>query len=110
MLEDDIVSSVAHEGLIRFIVQNDWINHYYKILSMILVTKGIPVTVVMSFMLNPTKPRIILNIISNLVCLGYEMFQFCVRKEDYFKNAFNYLDLASFASGLIWHCIAVDRL
>jgi len=92
------------------IVENDWINHYYQILAMIVVSKGIPMTAVISFMLKPTKPTIILNIISNLACLGYELFQYCVRKEDFFKTYSNYLDISSYTCGLIWHFIALNHL
>ena len=110
MLEDYIVSSIAHEGLIMCIVENDWINHYKEILAMIVVTKGIPMIAVISFMLKSTKPTIILNIISNLGCLGYEIFQYCVRKEDFFKIYSNYFDISSYTCGLIWHFIALSHL
>ena len=54
LMENNVVSSIAHEGLIRFIVENDWVNHYKEILVMIIVTKGIPMISVISFMLKPT--------------------------------------------------------
>jgi len=92
------------------VVENDWINHYNKILAMIIVSKGIPMAAVISFMLKPTKPMIILNIISNFGCLGYELFQYCVRKEDFFKTYSNYLDISSYTCGLIWHFIALSYL
>jgi len=92
------------------IVENDWINHYYQILAMIVVSKGIPMTAVISFMLKPTKPTIILNIISNFGCIGYEIFQCYVQKEDFFKKNSNYFDISSYTCGLIWHFIALSHL
>ena len=110
LLEDNIVSSIAHEGMIRFIVENDWVNHYYEILAMIVVTKGIPMISVISFVLKPSKPTIILSIISNLAGLSYELFQIYVRKNDYFKDFYNYLDISSYMFGLIWHFTALSHL
>ena len=65
---------------------------------------------VISFMLKPTKPTIILNIFSNFGCLGYELFQCYVRTEDFFKIYSNYLDISSYTCGLIWHFIALSYL